>query len=282
MVTQNPGGARIRALFLDIDGTLTGVDSLVSSGVKAALQAAKAQGCEIILCTGRTRFTMHPIAEQLASLPTYAVTSNGGVALNLETGALLYRHLIPVDVALEVVQAILEAGGEPYVFEDSDTPGIEGSRVLFHPELPVGPWAQRPRYRPHEGIEEALPFAPVSVSTFGPPQVMRPLAVRLAQRLSDQVSVIQSGSDTNWGVEIHAANVNKRLGLETIVTQIGISREEVVAIGDHINDLEMLAWAGIGVAMGNALPEVKAVADWVTTRYDEDGVARAIERFVLI
>ncbi|HLK58916.1 MAG TPA: Cof-type HAD-IIB family hydrolase [Chthonomonadaceae bacterium] len=281
MIAQSPVGARIRALFLDIDGTLIGADTHVSAGVVAALQAAKAQGCEIILCTGRTRFTMAPIAEQISPLPSYAVTSNGGVALHLGTDTLLYRHLIPIPVALELVQAILEAGGDPYVFEDSDTPGVEGSRVLHHPDRPTGPWAQRPRYRPHHGIENALPFAPVSVSTFGPPPIMRPLAALLAERLSDKVAIIQSGSDTNWGVEMHAPNVSKRLGLETIVTQLGLSREEVVAIGDHINDMEMLEWAGIGVAMGNALPEVKEIADWVTDRYDEDGVARAIERFVL-
>ncbi len=93
--------------------------------------------------------------------------------------------------------------------------------------------------------------------------------------------MIQSGSHDHWGIEIFVANVNKCRGLELIAARLGLAREEVLAIGDHINDLEMIQWAGVGVAMGNAQPEVCAVADWVTTTLEEEGVARAIERYVL-
>lgn len=272
---------QIRALFLDIDGTLVDGTNTISPGVQKAIAAAREKGCEIALCTGRTRYRTLPVAEQLGPPLGYAITSNGGVAVHFGAGEVLYRRLLPIPVALEIVRAIVEAGAEPYVYEDSDTPGEEGARVLFHPDLPVGPWATFPRYRPHANILEELPFAPVSVSCFGVPEKMRLLAARLAERLSADVSIIQSGTEYNWGVEVFVAGVSKQLGLETVAARLDVAREETMAIGDHFNDLEVLRWAGVGVAMGNALPEVVAAADWVTTSLEADGVARAIDYFIL-
>ena len=93
--------------------------------------------------------------------------------------------------------------------------------------------------------------------------------------------MIQSGSEFCWGIEIFVGGVSKRLGLQTLAAHLDVTQAETMAIGDHLNDVEMLAWAGVGVAMGNAVPEVKAVADWITASQAEDGVARAIERFIL-
>ncbi|HZT41682.1 MAG TPA: Cof-type HAD-IIB family hydrolase [Chthonomonadaceae bacterium] len=276
-----PARPQIRALFLDIDGTLVDGANTISPGVQKAIAAAREKGCEIVLCTGRTRYRTLPVAELLGPPLGYAITSNGGVVVHLGAGEVLYRRLLPIPVALEIVRAIVEAGAEPYVYEDSDVPGEEGARVLFHPDLPVGPWATFPRYRPHATLLEDLPFAPVSVSCFGAPEKMRPLAARLSERLSADVSIIQSGTEYNWGVEVFVSGVSKRLGLETVAARLDVAREETLAIGDHFNDLEVLRWAGVGVAMGNALPEVLAAADWVTASLEEDGVARAIERFIL-
>ncbi len=272
---------RIRALFLDIDGTIVGKEDRVSPGVAEALAAAQAQGCHVVLCTGRTRFRTEPISTFLGEPYGYVVTSNGSVASHAGTGEILYRQLMPIPLALEAVRAIIAVGSEPYVFEDSDRPGIEGARVLYHPRLNVGDWADRPRYRPHARIAEELPFEPVSVSAYGPPDRMRPLAKRLREELKDSVSVIESGSEYNWGIEMYVSDVSKRIGVEAVAAHLGVEQAETMAVGDHLNDIEMLRWAGIGVAMGNALPEVRAAADYVTASYREDGVARAIERFVL-
>ena len=281
MTLPTSNRATIRALFVDIDGTLVASGERISPGVLEALRAARKKGCEIALCTGRTRYRIRYVVEQMPPPPGYAITSNGGVVTHLGTGETIYRRLLPIPIALEVVRTIVEAGSEPYVFEDSDRPGIEGARVLFHPDLPVGPWADIPRYRPHVEILDELPFEPVSVSAFGPPQIMRPLALHLQERLPQEVSIIQSGSEHNWGIEIYVANISKRVGLETVAARLDIDREEILAIGDHMNDLEMIQWAGIGVAMGNALPEIRAVADWVTASVTQDGVARAIEKYIL-
>ncbi len=271
----------IKALFLDIDGTLVTHDDRISHTVKRSLQLAIDKGVLVTLCTGRTRHRLIPIAEQMPGKPGYAITSNGGVVIDLNTGETIYRHLMPVPIALHVIKAIVDSGSEPYVFEDSDLPGIEGSRVLFHPNLPVGHWAEVPRYRPFAEMMKELPFEPVSVSCFGHPNKMRPLAAQLLEEMKGSVSIIQSGSNETWGVEIYVANINKQLGLETIAARLQVDQNEIMAIGDHINDLEMIQWAGIGVAMGNALPEIRAAANWTTSSVLQDGVARAIENFIL-
>lgn len=281
MKKQVSPSQQIRALFLDIDGTLVGMEDRVSPAVTAALSAAQAQGCHVVLCTGRTRYRALPVMEALGQPYGYFVTSNGSVAAHAGRGEILYRHLMPIPLALEVVRAIVAVGSEPYVFEDSDRPGIEGARVLYHPEKPVGRWADMPRYRPHARILEDLPFEPVSVSAFGSPERIRPLVEQLQTRLAGAVSIVRSGSELNWGIEIYVPGISKQVGIEYVAKHLGVRQEETLAIGDHLNDIEMLRWAGIGVAMGNALPEVCAAADYVTSDYRKDGVARAIEHFVL-
>ncbi len=273
--------AQIRALFLDIDGTLVGTDERISPGVRAAIAEAREKGVEVVLCTGRARYTAEPIARQLAPPLGYAVTSNGGVAIHLGTREVLYRRLLSIPVALEVIRAIYEAGGKPYVYEDATSADLEGARVLYHPERSPDAFALPPRYRPHAAILEDLPFAPVSVCTFGPAEQIKALVQHLRDTMTADLSIIQSGSHAYWGVEVFTRGVSKRLGLEMIAARLDVNREEIMAIGDHMNDLEMIHWAGVGVAMGNALEEVQEIADYVTGSVEEDGVAQAIRRFIL-
>lgn len=280
MAIRSATGARIRALFLDIDGTVVRADEPVSPAVVAAVRRAQEHGCEVALCTGRTRYRSTHIARQLA-MRGYLVTSNGGAVCHIGTGEIVYRRLISKPRAIEVVRAIVHAGGEPYVYEDSDRDGPEGARVLHHPSYGPGTWTDPARYRPHARLLEDLPFEPISISTFGPPESIRPLARRLRETLPSTLSIIESGSEFGWGIEIYVENVNKVAGLEAVAARLDIGRDETAAIGDHVNDLEMLRWAGLSIAMGNALPEVREAADFITGTVDEDGVATAIDRWIL-
>ncbi len=275
-----PAHAPIRAVFIDIDGTLVGANETVSPGNRQAIDKARAKGVEVILCTGRTRHTAQPVAEQLGPPLGYVVTSNGGVAMRLDTNEVLHKHLLSIPVALQIIKAIIAVGAEPYVYEDATSGELDGARVFYHPELPVSAFAVAARYRPYADITKTLPFEPVSIGAFGSPSKMRPLVDKLLHQLPPDLAIIQSGSATHWGIEIFVGGVSKKLGLEALAAHLDIHREEIMAIGDHINDIEMLQWAGVGVAMANALPETKAVADWITTSQAEDGVAHAIEQII--
>jgi hypothetical protein len=82
-------------------------------------------------------------------------------------------------------------------------------------------------------------------------------------------------------IEVVLPGISKAQAMARVAQQLGVSREETLAIGDGDNDVEMVEWAGLGVAMGNATPAVKAVADWIAPSVDEDGVAVALLRYVL-
>lgn len=277
---QKGPSSNIRALFLDIDGTLVGTDNRISEAVLRAVAKAQEQGIRIGLCTGRTRYTAEPVAAQLWRPPDYLIVSNGAVAIETQTETLIHRRLLEPALALEVARILVEAGEQVYVYEPAFRPLLEESRVLYHPDLPVGAFATPPRYRPYASILSELPFVPVSVAAFGAAEAMQALVKAMREVLSEDFSVIQSGTHTMWGVEIFAAGVNKRSGAERVARRLGISSQECMAIGDHMNDIELLEWASIGVAMGDAPAEVQAVADWTTANVQEDGVAEAIERLL--
>jgi Cof subfamily protein (haloacid dehalogenase superfamily) len=265
----------IKALFLDLDGTLVGASNTVSPRVRRAVAGARDAGCEVVLCTGRSRISAEPVADQLG-FRGYAILSNGAVVMHLGTREVLCRNLLPVPTAVQAIRALMDAGVSPQAYEDA----VESARVLYHPDFPVV--IQNPdRYRPWPALAEDLPFRPICISSFGPEATLRPVAERLAQDPLPETFVEQAGTHAVWCLEIHHQDSGKCNGLQRVADRLGVRREEVLAIGDHINDIRTLRFAGIGVAMGNALLETRAAADYVTGTLEEDGVAEAIERFIL-
>ena len=273
---------QVRALITDLDGTLIGHDMIVSPGVKKSLIAARDAGILIVICTGRPTYRAMQIADQLHADPDYLVTCNGAVVVDYQARRILSRKLMPAFEAHALVREIIDAGIVPAVFEEPETPGDRGQRVLYPAGMERGDWAiGDPFVMPSDTLFESIPFSPVSVSAYGDHAVMRPLAERLRARFAGLFSTIEAGTETKWCVETYAQGVEKQRGVEIVLEASGISGEETLAVGDHLNDIEMIRSAGIGVAMRNALPEAMAVADWVTTSVYEDGVAVAIDRFIL-
>ncbi len=270
----------VRALFLDLDGTLIDHTETISPAVLAELSRVNDLGCAVIACTGRTRFTAEHIVRQFPFEPRYLVTSNGGAALDLHASEPIMVRRLDLHEAHFLVGTLVEAGITPYVYEDAVMPGVEYARVLYPQGHKVGPFAHAPRYRPQVHIHNSLPFQPISVSAFGPASILRPLALTLLKELGDRISVIQSGSGTNWGIELFSYGVNKREGMKVMMKHLGFLRCQSMAIGDHFNDIEMLEWAHIGVAMGNAQPEILAVARYTAPDLAHDGVAWALQQFI--
>jgi Cof subfamily protein (haloacid dehalogenase superfamily) len=265
----------IRALFLDLDGTLVGAANTVSPRVCEAVTAARELGCEVVLCTGRSRISTEPVAEQLG-FRGYAVMSNGAVVMHLGTREVLCTNRIPAETALAAIRMLLAEGVPPQVYEDA----VESARILYHPAYPVEIHSPE-RQQPWPDLDRSLPFDPICISSYGPEEVFRPVAERIAGKPLPGTFVEQAGTHVAWCLEIHHRDSGKCGGLQRVASRLGVAREEILAIGDHLNDLEMLRFAGTGIAMGNAIPEVRAAAAYVTGSLDEDGVAQAIERFVL-
>ncbi|MDR1833538.1 MAG: Cof-type HAD-IIB family hydrolase [Propionibacteriaceae bacterium] len=263
---------RVKLLATDLDGTLLVDHHVMSPRVLAAVAAAQDAGIEVAVATGRQVRHLPP---SIAHGPLrYAVATNGAVATRLDTGEVLFAEHIPTPVLRRLVSFIKERfpqvafaafqrGGEHWVAE-------AGYRQLVAEE---DFYKDSPQY--HVGPLEQLWAEP---------------AVKLAARHPDvdpeDMLAALNGSGlsgfhaTTSGapfIEIGPADVTKATGVGRLAGILGLSRDEVAGAGDAKNDIELIRWAGVGVAMGNSLPEVMDAADVVTADVAEDGIAVFLE-----
>lgn len=266
-----------RLLALDLDGTVIGSDRRISRAVRASVAAAMAQGVFVTLATGREFRSAMPFAQELG-LRDPLICCQGAVVRDPVTDVLLHHTPMPGPLAAEAIELLHGGGtcviaclderygivedGEPFAGFVRRWGAPDPAHMLVAPNL----------------AELARATPPTKVMFFGePPLIERELA-RLAAHFGDALALVRSDA---WMGEATAAGLSKGRALETLARRLGIAREEVIAIGDHHNDVPMLEWAGLGLAMGNAPVEVQRVADAVLPPVDEDGVAWAIGTYIL-
>jgi len=276
----------IRLIALDIDGTLINSRFSVSAGNRAAIAEASGRGIEIALVTGRRYDFALPVARQIESPLTMIV--NNGALLRTKDGETHLRHLLPRETALRVLESTQPwRSGASVVFDrpqagqilvekiDLDD-GIRGAYYKFN--LPF--------------LAEAVPLESCLESGEDPIQVMLAGPLQPMQAAERTLRAVQFSSEFSMAVTTYEARdfsmmdilnprVSKGVTLAEWAALRGIAREEILAIGDNHNDEEMLSFAGVPVVMENAVPELKTRGWHVTQSNDADGVAAAIERFVL-
>lgn len=254
---------------LDLDGTVVNHDGYMSPAVKQAGRAVVGDGHTVVIATGRSVPATLPIIETLGITQGYAVCSNGGVTLRID--------------ARPAEQGGLEDGYEVIsqeVFDPEpalDALGERLSTARYAVETSAGHFLATERF---DDLTFGLVPEPVSIK-----EMKRAKAVRLVVNSSEATSkefgkavkeiglqgVSYSVGWSAW-IDIAAEGVTKGSSLEALRQRIGAPPEATVACGDGRNDIEMLGWAHRGVAMGQAVPEVKEAADEVTGTVDEDGL----------
>jgi HAD superfamily hydrolase (TIGR01484 family) len=256
-----------RAVATDLDGTLLRTDGTLDARTLRALRRVEATGALLVLCTARPARWLAPLAEA-AGRHGVAVCANGGVIWSVHDEVVVDQFPLDVEVAREVVARLRTA-------------------------LPDGAWAverarafaREPDYTPRwpvpddtvvDAIDALLSVPPVKLMMRHPYLTVADLAAR-AQELVGHLAEVTYSSSEDALLEISAAGVSKASALADVCAARGIAAEEVIAFGDMPNDLPMLVWAGRGVAVANAHPEVLAVADEVTAANDEAGVAQVLE-----
>lgn len=275
----------IRFIALDIDGTLLNSRFEVSPANRAAIAAAVQRGVEVALVTGRRYNFALPVATQIESPLTMIV--NNGALVRTKSGETLLRHLLPKETARRVVMST-----ETWRFATAivfDRP--QANQVILESidwDDPVrGPYYRRNR----DFLAEAMPLEsclldedPIQVMYTGSVASMREAeltlrSVQFAQEFNLAATVYE---DRDFAmIDVIHPRVTKGTTLAEWTASRGIRAEEILAIGDNHNDLEMLSFAGIPVVMGNCVAELKQRGWHVTGSNDEDGVAAAIERFAL-
>lgn len=258
-----------KLIAADIDGTLVDSRKELSAATEAAVRAAQDKGALFTISTGRTIQGLRKYIH-LVSPGAPVVTYNGAIVLLPDTGEVLFEQGLEPAAAEEIIRMGME----------------EGSSLTI--------WSRGRLYSPRtdERVEkyrriydtECLPVTDAAaLAAAGVTKIMwldEPERTRRQQRDFEREGVSCLISEPGY-LEFIDASVSKAVGLRKAAEYLGIGRGEIMALGDSYNDTDMLIWAGLGVAMGNAEAEVKEAADHVTSDNENDGAARAIERFIL-
>lgn len=271
----------IRLIALDLDGTVFDDQKRISPRTLRAIRAALDRGIDVVPATGRQA---GGIPDAFLKMPgvRYALTANGASVVELATGRSLVRLPIDDGLARKILSIVHPFGGVIGVFIDGGCYGDAESAARIEN---ICPPALLPYVRTSRRVVEDLPAFMAAhsgqvekFSIMYDSNEVRNAAWAAVQAACPDVEIVSS---VPKNLEVNAPGVNKGRGLMALAAELGLDRSQVMACGDGGNDLAMIQMAGLGVAMANGAPRVKAAADVVTLDNNHDGVAAAIETYVL-
>jgi hydroxymethylpyrimidine pyrophosphatase-like HAD family hydrolase len=278
-------------LVIDLDGTLLASDGTVSLRNQQAVRQAREAGIEVIIATGRA-MNECPIAIESLDHRGLVVAASGSLLCDAANGNTIERRTLPHDVVCHIAQTLVDDDHKVLVLKDRFTTGFDYLAV-GHGELdPASRWwfEHLPvRVRYVDSIaDDTHPHDSVRAGAVASADKLAPLARNLREQLGDRcflqhwsaVTQTQAVGSSTHLLEVFCVNVNKWTMIETCCERSGIDPARVAAIGDGLNDIELVANAGLGIAMENASAEVRAAADRMTGHHDADGVAHAIEQLL--
>lgn len=267
----------VRLVAIDMDGTLLNPAHQLTPRVKQAIAAARAQGVRIVLASGRPVSGLAPFLAELGleGEQDYCIACNGALVQNIGTGQRVVEFPLSFDDFLFCERVARELGIH---FQALD------GRRMYTPNQDISIYtvadshlSQVPlSYRQVEDMDPAMQF--IKLMMVDAPEVLDAAIACLPAALTDRFAVLKSAP---FFLEVFDHRAGKGPGLQRLAEHLGVDRAEVMALGDQENDLTMLQFAGTSVAMGNAIAAVKQAARFETASNAEDGVALAIERFVL-
>lgn len=265
----------IKLLALDLDDTLLDKDHRISPENARALALAEAAGVHVVLASGRPPAGMWPFARELGMdrREGYLLSYNGASIRNTVTGAEEWGCRLSTDLAGEVWDVCQELGQGLQTYTDD--------WILVSED---NPWTRRDTELtgvPYRVVDRQAFTAEPLVKILIPaePPVLQKTIDRISREFRGRCNCFTSKP---YFFEILPLEADKGLALRHLAERHGIRREEVMAMGDAMNDHGMISWAGVGVAMANARDEVKAAARWTTSRqHHESGVAEAVWHWVL-
>jgi hypothetical protein len=276
--------SRPRLLALDLDGTLLGPDGRVSARNIEAVAAAEAAGVMVVVCTGRRFRTTAGVLETLG-LEGPVVVHNGVLTKSGGSGETLASHYLAAEVYSHAL-ALMRSFAPPIVYVDRYHEGLD---MLVEP-VDRSHAYQASYLADYEGqhlVVESLDDAPghdvIMMSLMAGEEELASLRLHLDEHLGDEAhtNFLMNKNYSGCILEVTSSRASKWTALHELAQAAGIEPDEIMAIGDDRNDLAMIAGAGLGIAMANAVDVVKAVATATTAANDEDGVAQAIERYLL-
>lgn len=272
----NKKSMKYKLLVLDLDGTLTNTKKEITPNTLQTLTEAQEQGIKIVLASGRPTYGVAPLAEklQLDKYEGYILSYNGGEIINWKTKELMYKNLLDHAVlpylykcaqqnhfailSYEEEYVLTEYPDDEYVIKEARLNGMKIKKV--------------------ENFLAAIKHPIAKCLIVGEPNRLAVLEEEMHEHLKDQMGVFRSEP---YFLELVPKGIDKAQSLAVLLKEINMTKEEMIAVGDGFNDLSMIKFAGLGVAMANAQDVVKENADYITLSNEEDGVAHVVHEFIL-
>lgn len=268
---------KYKALALDLDGTLMDSNKELSDVNKKAVWEAIDVGTAVILASGRPMFGVLPVARmlELEKRGGYVLAYNGGNILDCTTGKLVYERYVPKQCIEDICIAARECDVAPLTYYKDKVISERADDEYVIKEA----FCNSASIMQVDNIPEFVDYPVSKVLVVGEHKKLLPVKEKLENKYSDILELFFS---EDYFLEVVPKNVGKDASLAELLSQLGIKREELIACGDGLNDISMIKYAGLGIAMKNAYDEVKNNADMVTDlNNDENAVADVINRFII-
>ena len=265
-----------KLLALDIDGTLTNTQKDITPATLEKIIEAQEKGHIVAIASGRPLPGIRKIADtiELDRFGGYVLAFNGGRIVDYSTGEVVYQAVLDNDVVRDIYDYCLKAGCGMVTYDGDRV--ITGTDVDGYMTFEAS--INHMEIMRIDNFREYIDFPLNKCLLTADPDKAEKIEQELAEKFGDQLNIFRSEP---YFVEIMPPNVHKATSLEKLLEVLDMDRKDLVACGDGYNDLTMIEYAGVGVAMANAQDIVKEHADYITLSNDEDGLVPVVDKFIL-
>lgn len=265
-----------KLLALDIDGTLTNTQKDITPATLEKIIEAQEKGHIVAIASGRPLPGIRKIADtiELDRFGGYVLAFNGGRIVDYSTGEVVYQAVLDNDVVRDIYDYCLKAGCGMVTYDGDRV--ITGTDIDGYMTFEAS--INHMEIMRIDNFREYIDFPLNKCLLTADPDKAEKIEQELAEKFGDQLNIFRSEP---YFVEIMPPNVHKATSLEKLLEVLDMDRKDLVACGDGYNDLTMIEYAGVGVAMANAQDIVKKHADYITLSNDEDGLVPVVDKFIL-
>lgn len=262
-------------IVLDLDGTLTNRDKLITPKTKNALMNLQERGKKVVLASGRPTCGILTLAKELklSEYGGYILSFNGGMIIDCRTDEIIFSSNLPVASNQKIIQLAMDEGVHILTYMDHKILADSAEDIYVRREAAIN----HMEVEQIDNLADYVTFPVVKFLMVDDGDYLAMVEPRVKAALGKNFSVYRSEP---FFLEILTKGIDKAESLERLLQKLNLSREQLIACGDGYNDLSMIKYAGLGVAMKNAVLPVRKAADYITFSNDEDGIAHVIEKFM--